>query len=409
MSSPYARPAALFGAALVLLSLAAPLRAVAAPIPLSAALDRAQALSPLITAARAELAAEQGRARQAGLSPNPEANLQSENIAGSGPYGGFGAAETTFSIGQRLELGGKRRTRAAAAQAMVKAAELRLGVAQADLAQEVRARYADALYADARLALAREAAERAEGLAEIATTLVDAGREPPLRALRARTASQEAASAVLIARAEAAAAHRALSALWSDPQPTLELVEQEFERLSPASIDPTVALDVRLADAERVAAEAAIERERAVARPDLTIQAGVRRFEQTGDQALVVGFTAPIPIRDRNQGNVAVARADAMAAEARQRLALVRAIRLVRDAEAALAAANARLGVLQAKTVPQAEEAVRLSRDGFQAGKFSLLDVLDAQGALSAARNDLIAARLERAKALAALERAAAQ
>jgi len=72
-------------------------------------------------------------------------------------------------------------------------------------------------------------------------------------------------------------------------------------------------------------------------------------------------------------------------------------------------AANARLQVLQARTVPQAEEAVRLSRDGFQAGKFSLLDVLDAQGALSASRNDLIAARLERAKALAALERAAAQ
>lgn len=409
MSPPYARPAALFGAVLALVSLGAPSPAAAAPVTLTAALERAQAQSPLITAARAALAAEQGRARQAGFSPNPEASLQSENIAGSGPYDGVASAETTLAIGQRLELGGKRRTRAAAAKAVVRAYELRLSIAQADLAQEVRTRYAEALYADARLALATEAAERAESLAGIAATLVDAGREPPLRALRARTASQEAASAVLTARAEAAAAHRALATLWSDPEPTLELVEPERLERPATPADPTAALDVRLADAEREAAEAAIDRERAAGRPDLTVQAGVRRFEQTGDQALIVGFTAPIPIRDRNQGNVAAARADATAAEARQRLALARAVRSVRDAQAGLAAAEARLEVLQAKTVPQAEEAVRLSRDGFQAGKFSLLDVLDAQGALSASRNDLIAARLERAKALAALERAAAQ
>ena len=52
---------------------------------------------------------------------------------------------------------------------------------------------------------------------------------------------------------------------------------------------------------------------------------------------------------------------------------------------------------------------VLMARRGFEAGKFSLLDVLDAQTALTTARTDLIAARLERAKALAALERAAAQ
>jgi len=409
MSSSYARPAAVFGAVLAFVSLGAPLRAAAAPVTLAAALERAQAQSPLITAAQAALAAEQGRARQAGFAPNPEASLQSENIGGSGPYDGFSSAETTLAIGQKLELGGKRRTRAAAARAQVEAAELRLIITRADLAQEVRTRYAEALYADARVTLTIEAADRAQSLASIAATLVDAGREPPLRGLRARTASDEAATAVLTAQAEAAAARRALTTLWSDPEPTIELVEPALQDQPSATVDPTATLDVRLADAEREVADATIDRERAAGKPDLTIQAGVRRFEQTGDQALIVGFTAPIPIRDRNQGNVAAARADATAAEARQRLALARAVRAVRDAQAALAAANARLQVLQARTVPQAEEAVRLSRDGFQAGKFSLLDVLDAEGALSASRNDLIAARLERAKALAALERAAAQ
>ncbi len=409
MPSPYARPAAVFGAVLALVSLAAPMGASAAPVTLAAALERAQAQSPLITSAQAALAAAQGRARQAGFSPNPEASLESENIAGSGPYEGFSNAETTFSIGQRLELGGKRRTRAAAAQAEVEAAVVRVAIARADLIQEVKTQYAEALEADARVALAKEAAERANDLAGVAATLVEAGREPPLRALRARTASDEADAAVLAAQAQAAAARRALTSLWADPDPEIDLVEPPAGPTLTAAIDPTASLDVRLAQAEREAAQAAINRERAAGKPDLTIQAGVRRFEQTGDQALIVGFTAPIPIRDRNQGNVAAARADATAAEARERLVLARSVRAVRDAQASLRAAEARLEVLQSRTVPQAQQAVDLARQGFQAGKFSLLDVLDAQAALSASRNDLVAARLERAKALAALERAAAQ
>lgn len=398
-----------FGAVLGFVSFGAPMGAAAAPVTLAAALERAQAQSPLIASAQAALAAAQGRARQAGFAPNPEASLQSENIAGSGPYDGFSSAETTFSIGQRLELGGKRRTRAAAARAEVEAAVVRVAIARADLTQEVKAQYAQALEADARVALAQEAAERARDLAVVAATLVEAGREPPLRALRARTASDEAEAAVLAAQAQAAAARRALTSLWADPDPQIELIEPSSTPATSVVIDPTASLDVRLARAERASAEAAIDRERAAGKPDLTVQAGVRRFEQTGDQALVVGFTAPIPIRDRNQGNVAAARADANAAEARERLALARSVRAVRDAQASLKAAEARLEVLSSRTVPQAQQAVDLARQGFQAGKFSLLDVLDAQAALSASRNDLIAARLERATALAALERAAAQ
>ena len=123
----------------------------------------------------------------------------------------------------------------------------------------------------------------------------------------------------------------------------------------------------------------------------------------------VARLAANTPAASSVAPNVAAARADATAAEARERLVLARSVRAVRDAQASLRAAEARLEVLQSRTVPQAQQAVDLARQGFQAGKFSLLDVLDAQAALSASRNDLVAARLERAKALAALERAAAQ
>ena len=410
MHSRYARPAAVLGAVLALAGVGAFSRAAAEPLTLDAALSRAQTQSPLVTAAEASVKAAEGRARQAGLMPNPEAGLQSENFAGSGPYGRFGAAETTVTISQRLELGGKRRTRAVAANAEVDAARIGFTIAKADLTQEVRVRYAEALAAQDRLVLARETATRAEGLSKVAGALVEAGREPPLRALRAEAASREAAAAVIAAEAEALAARRALVTLWGDAGETIELVRGQDPAAPPqTTIDPSETLDVRQARADLETARAVIDRERAAGRPDLTVQAGVRRFEQTGDSAMIVGFTAPIPISNRNQGTVAAARADATAAEARERLALARSVRAVRDGEASLRAANARLEVLDSKIVPQAQTAVDLARGGFEAGKFSLLEVLDAQGALTTARTELIAARLERAKALAALERAAAQ
>lgn len=410
MFSRNARPAAVLGAVLALAGLGAPSRAAAEPLTLAAAVARAQTQSPILTAARATVTAAEGRARQAGLRPNPEAGLQAENFGGSGPYGDFDSAETTVSISQRLELGGKRRTRAAVAAAEVDAARIGFALARADLTQEVSVRYAEALAAQDRAVLARETAERAEDLSKVTAILVDSGREPPLRALRAEAASREAAAAVISAEAEVAASRRALVALWDDAGEAVELARAEAPSPSgSAVIDPGETLDVRLARAQRETARAVVERERAAGRSDLTVQAGVRRFEQTGDAALVVGFTAPIPISDRNQGTVAAANADAVAAEARERLALARSVRAVRDGEASLRAADARLDALETRIAPQARTAVDLARRGFEAGRFSLLDVLDAQGALTAARTDLIAARLERAKALAALARAAAQ
>ncbi|NQE64349.1 TolC family protein [Caulobacter sp. RHG1] len=405
----HARPAVI-GAVVALAGLGAPLRVLAEPLTLADALARAQAQSPLMTAAQAQVTAAEGRARQAGLPPNPEAGLQAENFAGSGQYGDFASTETTLSVSQRLELGGKRRTRLAAASAEVEAARLGLSIARADLSQEVSVRYAEALAGRDRLALARDTAERAGDLSKVAATLVEAGREPPLRALRAEAASREAAAEVTAAEAEAAAARRALVTLWGEAGEVVDLVDASLAApASRALVDPGETLDLRLARADRRTAEAVIDRERAVGRPDLTVQAGLRRFEQTGDSALIVGFSAPIPVFNRNQGTVSAARADATVAEARERLALARSVRTIRDAQASLVAADARLEALQGKILPQAETAVDLARRGFEAGKFSLLDVLDAQSALTSARTDLIAARLERAKALAALDRAAAQ
>jgi len=87
-------------------------------------------------------------------------------------------------------------------------------------------------------------------------------------------------------------------------------------------------------------------------------------------------------------------------------LARIEATRVRQDARILLGAAEVRYEALAGLGISQAEEALRLTRIGYNAGKFSLLELLDVQTALTTAKLNLIQARLDRAEALAALIRA---
>lgn len=411
MPSLFAGMRAIVGALLALSIAAGSVHAQSAPLlTLAEALRRAEAGSPQIAAAEARVRAAEGRARQAGFSPNPEARLEVENALGSGPYEGLDSSEATLAIGQTFELGGKRQARSNAAAAEVAVARAQLSIARAEVAAEVRTAYAEAVAAKERLTLTEDAVERATELARVAAKLVEEGREPPLRAYRALTAAGEAAAARDAARADTSATTRALAVLLGDSEQPYDLIGEGLSASpSAAPLDPTETLDVKLAELEFAAARTKVDLERTGRVPDVTVEGGVRHFRDSGDTAFVAGVSIPIPIRNRNQGSIAAAQAEATAAEAERNLALAQATRRIRDAQAALAAADSRLKTLRDFSLPQAEEAVRLARLGYQEGEFSLLEVLDAQEALAQAQLGLIDAELARAKALAALERASAQ
>ena len=177
----------------------------------------------------------------------------------------------------------------------------------------------------------------------------------------------------------------------------------------PAAVDPSETLDVRLAEAERLAAETGVAQERAAGRLDPSVGVGVRHIAETGDKALVAGFSVPLPLFDRNRGNIAAARAGVRAAEARREAALAQVAATIANASTALAAADVRVRALESAAVPEAREALRLTELSYQAGRSSLLELLDAQEAFAAVQSELIEARLARATAAASLTRSAAQ
>ena len=382
------------------------------PIPanltLAQALDEAAARSPTVVAAEAEVAAAEARARQAGYRSNPELSLEVENFAGTGELRGLRSTETTLAVNQRLDLGGRRSARIDAARAELEVQKLRLAIARADLAQSVREQFARAVAAREKLAQATENEARARELARVAGILVDAGRDPPLRALRARSAFAQVQAEREAAEAEELAARSSLGALFGVSE-SVGGVSGATLDVSPQQVIPDTSLDVRLADAERVAAQGAVRQQLAEGRIDPAVGVGVRHIRETGDVGLVAGVSMPLRVFDTNRGNIDAARQALAAADARRASTLATVTAQARNAIANVEAAKRRVEALEKAAVPEATEALRLAELSYREGRASLLEVIDIQNAYTAARTSLTEARLALALATAELGRILAQ
>lgn len=379
-----------------------------AKLSLAQALDEAAARSPAVVAAQRDVAGAEARLRQAGYRENPELSVEVENIAGTGEIRGLGRRETTVAVNQRLDLGGRRGARIGVARADLAVQQVRLAIARADLAQGVREQFARAIAARERLLQAQDNVLWAQELARVARLLVEAGRDPPLRAVRARSALAQAVAAREAADAEELAARSSLAALFGASTPVAALTGSALD-LTPGQVAPDLSLEVRLADAERAAAEAGLRQQLAERRLDPAVGAGVRHIGETGDFGFVAGLSMPLQIFDRNQGNIAAARAAVAAAEARRAATLASTTARARNAIANVEAAERRVTALQDSAVPEAVEALRLAQRSYEEGRASLLELLDARNAYTGAQASLTEAREELALATAELGRISAR
>jgi outer membrane protein, heavy metal efflux system len=387
------------GCAVVAMATVAIGPAWADPVPSYEELLERIGLTPGALEADALVDAAEARVRQAGVRLNPQLSLEAENAFGSGPFSGYDNAETTLSVSQDLELWGRRGARVGVAQAEGRTSLLRRDLATLDAAGRLALAYADAEAAERRLQLAQEALDLTIADARALMILVEEGREPLFRGIQSQSQAAAARAALDEAQAERDAAFARLTAVAMLPNPVTSIGASLLDREPPAVV-PTSSTspEVRVAEAERAAAESRIEVERVRARPDVRVSVGVRRYEAEDANALTFGVSMPLPLFDRNRGNYDAAQAEFRAADARVMAARQTTQADLAGAEARLRSANSRVWATDGG-VTAAEEAYRLSRIGFEAGRISQLELSSSRAALIAARNAAVDARFARVRA----------
>ena len=356
--------------------------------------------APATVEANALQDAAEARVRQARVRPNPTLAVDVENAFGSGPYKGSGNAETTLGFTQDLELWGRRTARVGVARAEAGTASLRRDLAVVDAAGRLALVYAEAEAADRRFRLAEEALSITLDDAKAAFSLVEEGREPKVRAIQAESEAAGARAVLDEAQAERDAAFARLTAVAMLPTAVTLIPVSLIDKTPvapPAAPDERTPL-VRVTEAERDAAARRIGVERIRALPDISASVGFRRYAADESTTLTFGVSMPLPLFDRNRGNIEASQAEFKAAGARLMTAR-------QDAQADRNAATARLNASASRVaasdagVTAAQEAYRLSRIGFDAGRLSQLELRSSRTALISARNAAVDARLARVRA----------
>nr|WP_256674862.1 TolC family protein [Pseudomonas sp. LD120] len=391
---------------MLLLALAAPpLSAAEQPLlSLDSALDRAFANNPEQAAARWEIDIAQGARQQAGLMPNPVLSVEAEDTRRD-------SRTTTVKLSQALELGGKRSARVALASGEQALAALELERRRNQLRADVLEAYFAALRAQESTRLAGRSLALAERGVRVAQGQVNAGKASPVEATRAQVQLAQVRLELKRGQMEQANAYRQLARVTGssttdfagvqDPPltaPRLPTAAQLLGRLQETA-------ELRLAEQAIVQREASLGLEQAQRIPNLDLSIGSQYDAAARERVNLVGVSLPLPLFNRNQGNVlsAARRVDQArdvrnATELRLRSETRQALAQWRTAQGEVRSFNQAL-------LPAAQSAVDSATRGFEMGKFSFLDVLDAQRTLINARHQYLAAVAQTTEARVRIER----
>ncbi|KCZ50800.1 TolC family protein [Hyphomonas pacifica] len=366
-----------------------------APLTLDAVLSEIRRASPETRVAGLEILARAADAEQAGRPLNPVLSIELEEFAGSGALSGLNEAETTIGVEQTLQLGGKRQRAQAAARALTALASAECAVILRETELQGTILFYDYVHALNDAALLETAAETAEELASTVRKRVAAGAAPPPEQIRAESAAASAEASASFAKGLSERRRYELASLWGEANPLFTLAEAEDSAFGARLSTETQLAHPELdrATASDNALRAAIDVERAAAMPDITVSAGFRRFESTGDSAVVAGVSVPLPLFDRNRG---ATRAAEIRAEAGQINVIAVEARLraqQRGAVAAVTSARQRLAILEETVLPSAVAAYDASIQGYAAGKFDLTTTFDARNALLEAERSVLDAK----------------
>ena len=383
----------------------------AGPLTLRSAIALVQQSNPSLSAASREQEATEGAIAQAGAWPNPVLGAQLEDLRRDN-------RTTTVQLSQPIELGGKRAARVTAAERARDQAASALAARRSELRASTVTLFFEVLTAQERLRLAQDAVGLAQAATRAAANRVAAGKVSPLEETRSRVAEAGVRVELLQAEGTLRSARQQLAALWGNPNPRFTQVDGAVDQLPVAA--PAQDVERRLfaapvlqqarLEVERREALSSLEQAKRI--PDITVSLGAKRVPASTDDAsasrrnqVVVGLSVPLPIFDTNRGNVA----EALSREEKARDDLAAAeLQLGADVAQAterLRSARATAETLQRDALPGAETAYKAATKGFELGKFSFLEALDAQRTLFQVRNQYLLALAGAHRAAGELDR----
>ena len=283
------------------------------PITLAELQKIAEEQSPVVRQAAAVVQSSRGKAIQAGLKPNPTLGYEGDTI-GTADTAGYNGVFFT----QEIVRGGKLSLAQSAAMQEVRAAEADLKKARISLASDVRRNYYKVLIAQEQLRFSKAISRLSDEVYKAQIDLVAGGEAAPYEPLQLRVFAVQARNNVTASANSLNAAWRQLAAAAGTPMMGRRVVAGSVENSTTAlNYEQAAAMlqnhsDIAAAHARVNAAAGNLRLQEAMPIPNLNLYGALQHDDTTplSNISANIQVSAPVPVLNRNQGNIASAHAD---------------------------------------------------------------------------------------------------
>jgi len=358
--------------------------------------------NPTLRQAEAEIRAAEGHRQQAGLYPNPTVAYTADEVRG----GSVGGGKQGFYLEQTIVTAGKLGLTKNvfandASIATIEAEEQRIRVTSA-----VKMAFLRMLAAQELLDARRDLAKISQDSAETQTRLANTGQADESEVLETEIEAERMRMAARMQENTLREEWRSLAAVVGRPDMPIATVagnlEKDWPDLSEEQIVETIASQspaVHIAEATATRAQSVLARAKREAIPDVQLRAGMEYNNELLGSVLfakgwegIAGVGVQVPIFNRNQGEVAAARAEIdRAQQEKQRIALTLRERAATTVDEY---ANARLMATEYRDaiLPRAKKAYALRVEKYGQMLASYPRVLELQRKLYELQTEYIAA-----------------
>lgn len=317
---------------------------------------------------------------QVSLRANPTAGYQAVQLADQG------TDQHTFFISQTIVTGNKLALNRSVLNENLRAQLFHLESQKYRVATDIRVKFYDALAAQRRVDLIQDFQSVSDKAVEFAELRKKAQEGSQLDVVQAKVLKNEIDLQLRQARVRFDAAWRELVAFAGTPQMAPTYLEGDLPQNETRLDWNSVAADIVISNPEYQAAQARVTRARAlICRhevqpiPNLDVSLGSGYDNATDNGLINLQIGAPIPVFNKNQGNIAAARAEYLRAsrevERIENAIKARLANAAGDFDASMAAVEE----YSNEILPNAQEGLDLAEIAYKAGETSYVQVLIAQ------------------------------
>ncbi|QDU60362.1 Cobalt-zinc-cadmium resistance protein CzcC precursor [Planctomycetes bacterium Pan216] len=346
------------------------------------AISLAEQYNPGLRAAAAAVERQRGLAIQAGLYPNPDV------VAGPNQLGNV-ESQYSVQVAQEFVTKGKLRLDRAAAREAISRADAAYVQRRFELLTTVRKHYYEALAAKRRVEIIEDLTEVAWRSVRAAQQREKGGEGTTTDTLLLTIEAEQNDVAELKAIAQYDARKNELVAVIGLPEIAISTLEGDLATPLPAFDYALSRQQVVNENAQVQASAAEVRRSRILLRravvepfPNVTVEAGYQYFVGgPNNQALLV-FGVPLPVWDRNQGNVRAARAEIAQAVDDLGQVQVELANALATAIGNYQAATQAVDHIKRLIQPKAQRVLNITQTAYEQGQLDFLRLLEAEKTL---------------------------